>query len=517
MYEYTTSGTLVNHFDTAQFGVEDPEAVEFNSVSGTLFILSDRLNTTPPAPVIVETTTGGAHVRTIDASVSGAFKPAGLAYAPASDGTTVKRFYIVDRGVDNNNDPNAVDGKLYELTTPPADPPGNVPPTVDAGTDQAVTLPASASLDGTVSDDGNPAPPSLTTTWTQVSGPSTVTFGNPNAVDTTASVTVAGVYVVRLTANDGQFSASDDVTLSFAGSGSSNVFEVRVNAAGDDAEEITGGTVQRGDGDLDMMTDTTGTGSPKVKVGVRFNGVAIPQGAPITSAYVQFTADEVDTAPTSLTIKGQAADNPPTFSTTAFDLTTRPTTTAAANWSPGSWLAVGDAGLAQRADNLTGIVQEIVNRPGWASGNSLVLLVTGTGERVAVANNQNPLLAPLLHVEWGTGSGNAAPVITSNGGGASASLSPAENQAVVTDVDATDPDPDTLTYSISDGPDAARFSIVARDRRPHLRRRLPTSRPLRTWALTTSTTSLSPSRTGTAAPTRSRSRLRSRTATSFRP
>ncbi|HEU5264265.1 MAG TPA: hypothetical protein VFU34_06480, partial [Gaiellaceae bacterium] len=459
IYEYTTSGTLLNHFDTGQFGVEDPEAVEFNPVSGTLFILSDRLNTVPPAPIIVETTTGGTPVRTIDASASGAVKPAGLAYAPASDGSATMRFYIVDRGVDNNNDPNAVDGKLYELTTPPADPPSNLPPVVDAGSNQSVTLPSSASLDGTATDDGNPAPPSLTTTWSQVSGPSTVTFGNPNAVDTTASVTVAGVYVVRLTANDGQFSTSDEVTLSFTGSGSSNVFEVRVNAAGDDAEEIADGTVQRGDGDLDMMTDTTGTGSPKVKVGVRFNGVAIPQGAPITSAYVQFAADEVDTATTTLTIKGQAADNPLIFSTNPFDITTRPTTTAAASWSPGSWLAVGDAGLAQRTDNLAGIVQEIVNRPGWASGNSLAFFVTGTGERVAVANNQNAALAPLLHVEWGTGGGNAAPVITSDGGGSTASPSPAENQTVVTDVDAADPDPDTLTYSIAGGPDAARFSM----------------------------------------------------------
>ena len=460
VYEYTTSGALVNNFDTAQWGVEDPEAVEFNSVSGTLFILSDRLNTTPPAPVIVETTTSGALIQTIDASASGAFKPAGLAYAPASDGTGVKRFYIVDRGVDNNNDPNAVDGKLYELTTPPAGAPANLPPSVNAGSDQAVTLPASTSLDGTVSDDHLPNPPdTVTTTWTQVSGPSTVSFANPNAVDTTASVSVAGVYVVRLTADDSQFAASDDVTLSVTGSGSSNVFDVRVSTNSDDAEEISDGAVQRGDGDLDMMTDATGTGSPKVVVGMRFNSIAIPQGALITSAYVQFASDEVDSASTSLTIKGQAADNPLTFSTTLFDLTTRPTTTTAANWSVAPWLAAGDAGLDQRTSDLAGIVQEIVNRPGWASGNSLVLFVTGTGERVGVAYNQNPAVAPLLHVEWGAGSGNAAPVITSNGGGATATVSPAENQAVVTDVDATDPDPDTLTYSISGGPDAARFAI----------------------------------------------------------
>ncbi len=53
------------------------------------------------------------------------------------------------------------------------------------------------------------------------------------------------------------------------------------------------------------------------------------------------------------------------------------------------------------------------------------------------------------------------PVITSNGGGATASISVAENSTAVTTVAATDPGTplQTLTYSISGGVDAARFSI----------------------------------------------------------
>ncbi|MGH3135746.1 MAG: cadherin domain-containing protein [Gaiellaceae bacterium] len=458
IYEFTSSGTLVNHFDTAQYGVHDPESVEFNPVSGTLFILSDRANTAPPVPIIVETTRTGALIRTIDASASNTFKPAGLAYGPASDGSAVKRFYILDRGIDNNVDPNAVDGKLYELTAPTPDPPSNLPPVVNAGLDRAATLPASAALDGTVSDDGNPMPPSLTTTWTLVSGPSTVTFGNANAVDTTASVPIPGIYVVRLTANDGQYAVSDDVTLTFTGSGSVGVVDVRISVAGDDAEEVAGtGLVQRGDGDLDMMIDTADT---KQVVGLRFNGITIPQGATISNAYLQFQADESHSVATTLTIKGQAADNAPGFTTVTFDLSSRPTTTASAAWSPAAWLAVGDAGLAQRSTNLASIVQEIAGRSGWASGNSLALFVTGSGRRVAVSHNQIPAAAALLHVEWTTGGGNAAPVITSNGGGPTATVSPVENQTAVTDVNATDPDPNTLTYSIAGGADAARFTIV---------------------------------------------------------
>jgi len=52
------------------------------------------------------------------------------------------------------------------------------------------------------------------------------------------------------------------------------------------------------------------------------------------------------------------------------------------------------------------------------------------------------------------------PEITSNGGGASAAVSAAENQTAVTDVNAIDADIQALTYSISGGDDAARFAIV---------------------------------------------------------
>jgi large repetitive protein len=56
---------------------------------------------------------------------------------------------------------------------------------------------------------------------------------------------------------------------------------------------------------------------------------------------------------------------------------------------------------------------------------------------------------------------NDAPTITSNGGGASASMFVLENTTGVTDVDSTDPElpPQTLTYSIVGGADALKFSI----------------------------------------------------------
>ena len=64
---------------------------------------------------------------------------------------------------------------------------GNTPPVVNAGPDQSITLPASALLAGTATDDGLPNN-TLTTTWSTVSGPGTVTFANANQLSTSAFV-----------------------------------------------------------------------------------------------------------------------------------------------------------------------------------------------------------------------------------------------------------------------------------------------------------------------------------------
>ncbi|HYE73506.1 MAG TPA: hypothetical protein VEF04_09245, partial [Blastocatellia bacterium] len=91
--------------------------------------------------------------------------------------------------------------------------PANKSPIVSAGPDQLITLPNTAQLAGVMNDDGLPEGAPVTTLWSKVSGPGTVTFGNPNHVVTTASFSQLGVYVLRLTANDSQLSASDDVKI----------------------------------------------------------------------------------------------------------------------------------------------------------------------------------------------------------------------------------------------------------------------------------------------------------------
>ncbi len=95
---------------------------------------------------------------------------------------------------------------VYGLLAPSS---GNTAPTANAGVDQTITpegtSPAVITLTGTATDDGNPNPPAvLTTTWSLASGPGAVTFGSPNALTTTASFTVPGTYIIRLSAFDGE-------------------------------------------------------------------------------------------------------------------------------------------------------------------------------------------------------------------------------------------------------------------------------------------------------------------------
>jgi hypothetical protein len=89
----------------------------------------------------------------------------------------------------------------------------NQAPTVNAGADRTITLPATAALAATVSDDGLPAGSSLTRSWTRASGPGTVTFSAPSSATTSASFSTAGTYVLRLTVSDGALSTSDTVTV----------------------------------------------------------------------------------------------------------------------------------------------------------------------------------------------------------------------------------------------------------------------------------------------------------------
>jgi hypothetical protein len=111
------------------------------------------------------------------------------------------------------------------------------------------------------------------------------------------------------------------------------------------------------------------------------------------------------------------------------------------------------------ANPFNGIDVGFFSRPSFAD-------LDGDGDHDAIVGDNN---SGTLHYFKNTGAGfelvvnvtaqNDAPAIISNGGGATATVSIAENTTAVTTVAASDADSGPLTYSIAGGADAARFQI----------------------------------------------------------
>lgn len=122
-------------------------------------------------------------------------------------------------------------------------------------------------------------------------------------------------------------------------------------------------------------------------VGIRFQNVSIAKGTKIEKAYIQFTVDENNSMdPFRVTIFGQASDNSGIFTLNAYDVSTRPRTRASAVWRDiPPWTAEGESGPEQQTPDLAAIVQEIVDRDGWAAGNAMAFILEGTGTRTAIS------------------------------------------------------------------------------------------------------------------------------------
>ena len=90
----------------------------------------------------------------------------------------------------------------------PAAGPSNTAPSVSAGPDSTVYRGALARLDGSAFDDGVPGP--LTLLWEHVAGPGSVVIQDLDALSARVCFDTPGTHVLRLTANDGLMSRSDE-------------------------------------------------------------------------------------------------------------------------------------------------------------------------------------------------------------------------------------------------------------------------------------------------------------------
>ena len=170
---------------------------------------------------------------------------------------------------------------------------------------------------------------------------------------------------------------------------------VRVSSGNDDAEErLSSGSVSTGSTDLELGQD----GSNKQIVGMRFRSLGIPKGSAISSAYIEFETDETNSSITSVVINGQAIDDAPGFSSTYYSISSRAKTNATVQWNNiPSWNNISQK---HQSPDIGSILQEIIDRNGWSSGNDVVIMIEGSGERTAESYNGESSNAPLLVVEF---------------------------------------------------------------------------------------------------------------------
>jgi hypothetical protein len=117
------------------------------------------------------------------------------------------------------------------------------------------------------------------------------------------------------------------------------------------------------------------TNGQGITSGFRFPGVNLSQGAQIADAYLAFWVDGAYSDLLQLTLPGEASDNAAAFSGTSKP-SDRPLTTAAVNWTvPTSDFWSGNGTEFRFTPNIASLVQEIVNRSGWGSGNAMVMIV----------------------------------------------------------------------------------------------------------------------------------------------
>jgi hypothetical protein len=136
---------------------------------------------------------------------------------------------------------------------------------------------------------------------------------------------------------------------------------------------------------------------------VRFGGILMPAGAIIDAALLDLVLSDNDKNDAEGAWHCQATNDAPTFTTTATDISSRVRTTASVAWNTND---LGSSGTVVTPPDLKTALQEVINRPGWASGNSVVFIYlhnSGT-DKIQFATLDHATLAEArLEVAWSAG------------------------------------------------------------------------------------------------------------------
>lgn len=123
---------------------------------------------------------------------------------------------------------------------------------------------------------------------------------------------------------------------------------------------------------MNLTADNVNIETSGAHGGTRFLNVTIPQGATINSATLEVYIATTSYDDPHIDIYGEDQDNAGVFTTAANNIQNRTRTTAKVDWD-GTGIGTGWETLPDVAT----LIQEIVNRAGWSSGNALAILFDG--------------------------------------------------------------------------------------------------------------------------------------------
>ena len=164
--------------------------------------------------------------------------------------------------------------------------------------------------------------------------------------------------------------------------GSGNLF---ISDGNDDVEEeVSTGDVSFTSTDLEMMYDGS---SLYQKIGLRFQKLPIPLGATITSATIRFKSDGSDSNSATFNIYLEDSANAQPFEdNSSGNVSARVKVPGQVFWDVDNW-SNNERGSDTTTPNLSGLLQNVVDKCDWTQGNSVVFIIEATGSSVTNSNN----------------------------------------------------------------------------------------------------------------------------------
>ena len=113
-------------------------------------------------------------------------------------------------------------------------------------------------------------------------------------------------------------------------------------------------------------------------VGLRFTGVTIPAGATITAARLEVNALSTQWTPMAFAMGAEASANSAAFTSTSKPSGRALVVPTVAHSSNAQWVS----GTRYPLEDITTVIQAVIQQPGWATGQALSLVFRGHGWRV---------------------------------------------------------------------------------------------------------------------------------------